>query len=67
MVSLKALEQRRAALDTKIKEARELEAKKVRFADLVSKLRPDLLDLDADSIKMLTVNRPIYQEQGVLS
>lgn len=60
MVSVKSLEQRRAALDAKIKEARALEVKKIRFVDLVAKLRPDLLDLDADSVKMLTVERPVY-------
>lgn len=55
---LKQLEKKRIALDQKIKQARELEEKKARFAATVARDRPELLELDEAGIRSISVPTP---------
>lgn len=63
-MDLRALERKRAALDEKIKAAREVEQKKAKFSALIAKLRPELLNLNEDEIKAIVIpTQPETQPQ----
>lgn len=55
VMDLKGLERKRAALDEKIRQARAIEQKKAKFAAMVVRVRPELLDLDEEAIKGLII------------
>lgn len=54
-MDLRALERKRALLDEKIRQARAIEQKKAKFAAMVVRVRPELLDLDEEAIKGLII------------
>lgn len=57
-MDIKQLERKRAELDQKIRFARQIEAKKAKFAAMVASRRPDLLDLNETEIKALILPTP---------